>query len=147
MLVYNQIGLFFRTSVRAIIYLCRAWRLRRQRNPKAIKLPPVAVSSPLSHNKIISLEPWLMEIVRLVIPSKRHRCYYRSFTLASVFRELGVPVTLNVGLRQLFNGSQVTGHCWLSLNGRIFKEKGDPQAIYPYALGADGEGVSYFVGE
>jgi hypothetical protein len=143
----SQIGLTIRASWRALIYLGKAWRLRRRKNPAAIKLPPVGRPCRLSHKQIIFLESWLTELVRLVIPSKRHRCYDRGFTLAAVFRELGIPVTLNVGLRKIFNAGRVTGHCWLSLNGQIFKEKSNPQVIYPYALGTDAEGVNYFVGE
>jgi hypothetical protein len=144
---FNQFGWLMRSSGRALYYLKQAWRLRKRENPMSIKLPPVAARCPLPYHKIISLESWLMEIIRLVILRRRHLCFYRSFTMASVLRELGVPVALNIGLRQIFNGGQVTGHCWLSLNGKPFQEGKDPQAVYPYALGVSNEGVRYFVGE
>jgi hypothetical protein len=145
--IITLVGWFIRSSGRALLYLIQAWRLRKRENPTSIKLPPVAAHCPLPYDKVVSLEAWLMEVIRLVILRRKHLCFYRSFALASVFRELGVPVALNIGLRQLFNGGQVAGHCWLSLNGKPFLERKDPQAVYPFSMGVSNEGVRYFVGE
>ena len=74
-------------------------------------------------DKIVSLtDTWLA-----VLPgSANGRCLSRSLVLYRLLRESGLPVAVNFGLTPPV--SKVTGHCWLTLAGKVVFEREDSGA-------------------
>ena len=85
-------------------------------------------------DKIVSLTDTCLS----VLPgSANGRCLSRSLTLYRLLRESGLPVAVNLGLAPPV--SRVTGHCWLTLAGRVVFEREDSGARLIQMLRHPGE--------
>jgi hypothetical protein len=74
-------------------------------------------------DKIVSLTDTCLS----VLPgSANGRCLSRSLVLYRLLRESGLPVVVNFGLTPPV--SKVTGHCWLTLAGKVVFEREDSGA-------------------
>lgn len=72
-------------------------------------------------------------LLRLGWPVVRRGCLVRGMTLYRFLREAGFEVSLCFGMgRPPEEGpdGDLTGHCWIELDGRPLAEKRDPRAIY-----------------
>lgn len=76
-----------------------------------------------------------------------HLCFYRSYVVVSIFRRLGVPVQINIGLWGL-EGKQncAGGHAWVTLDQQFLRDEKDARHLYPFKLGMDNQGINYWVG-
>jgi hypothetical protein len=64
----------------------------------------------------------------------RTSCMKRSLVLYHFLNRAGLPLQINFGVRKSVQGVQqwpvLDGHGWLSLKGRSYSEKGDPQEVF-----------------
>ncbi len=77
-----------------------------------------------------------------------HYCFYRSVILATLLREQGVPVLVNMGGRNL-TSARMKAHSWLTLDGRLFHERTDREETtrYCFDMGQNADGtVRYWIG-
>ena len=86
-------------------------------------------------------------IVNLLITHSSHVCFYRSYAAISIFRSLGVPVQINIGLRGL-EGQQkcVGGHAWVTLEKQSLRDEKEVTRLYPFELGMNNQGINYWAG-
>ncbi|MEZ4599677.1 MAG: lasso peptide biosynthesis protein [Syntrophotaleaceae bacterium] len=125
----------FRIFLWTLEGLMKAWLYLRRGMPAGLSLPQIRTASQLSEKDLDGTVRVIDSIVRMMLPRTRHGCFYRTLSRTIVLRKLGVPVAVNIGLRNLDGTLTVKGHCWLSLNGMPFQEPPDTTAMYPFFLG------------
>ncbi len=115
---------------------------RRKVTPRLPQVAPTAMAAA----ELEAMLALVNRITGLVAGKSRHACFYRSYPLAVLLRQRGLPVELNIGLMGLQPRQRLRGHCWLSLRGSIINES-EPlsSAAYPDLLGDNGLGVRYWV--
>ena len=70
-------------------------------------------------------------------------CFYRSYTACAIGRRLGLPTTLNLGLR-VCGETRHRAHAWISLKGVIIGEQGNPRLEFANRIGGAPE-VCYWL--
>lgn len=86
-------------------------------------------------------------IIGLLTGKSGHFCFYRSVTLAVLFRSLGIPLVVNVGGRSLGSPERMKAHSWLTLDGKPFFEQPNAVELYTFDMGTNADGsVRYWVG-
>lgn len=113
-----------------------------------VTLPAVAQTSVFTSRAISQRLKKIDRLVRLFVLRKQRLCYYRAYVLGSFLRQWSIPVTFNVGLRNLHvsDTANVRGHCWLTLAGRPILEMDDPVGIYPHVISETPGGIRYWMG-
>ena len=86
-------------------------------------------------------------ILNLLITNSSHVCFYRSYVVISIFRSMGVPVQINIGLWGL-EGKQkcVGGHAWVTLDKQFLRDEKKVTYLYPFELGMNSKGINYWAG-
>lgn len=135
----------FQVTFWVLVALVEAWRTRRGRRLDRLRLPPVGPTFSLSKERITQTIRWIDGLVNRLVFSRKHRCFFRSYAVAVVLRRWGLPLVLNVGLRNLGPSARSRGHCWLTLNGRKFYEHLRPEILYPFAMGSTADDIAYWV--
>jgi hypothetical protein len=85
---------------------------------------------------------WVDLILKVIILTKKSNCFYRTYIRFKILRKRHIPVTLNIGLRNLKSSMITRGHCWLTLDDALFHESKPthehllPDALYPYMMGS-----------
>ena len=116
---------------------------------KMIRLPDVKGAVVLSAIQIQERVKFTDSLLKFLIFTRKHNCFYRSFVRMQVLRKRNVPVKLNIGLRNLDTDIHTRGHCWLTLDDKLFLEPipSDshllPDELYPFLLGSHKD-VSYW---
>ena len=114
-----------------------------------IRLPDVRGSVVLSTAQIQKRVSFTDSLLKFLIFTRKHNCFYRSFVRMKVLRKRNVPVKLNIGLRNFDTDIHTRGHCWLTLEDQLFFEPipSDshllPNELYPFLLGSYKD-VSYW---
>lgn len=83
--------------------------------------------------------------MNLLVWKTSQPCLFRAYVRAVVLRRGGVPVDLNMGLRNM-GGDSVYGHCWLTLKGAPYCESEAVETSYPVFLGKNERGIQYWAG-
>jgi hypothetical protein len=130
--------------------LSRAWIIRVLRRTERLRLPNVQIGQGWIHEEgnLERVVKWVDLLCLVLVPFTRHRCFYQSYARAVVLRRLGIPVVLNIGLRNIAHGAaevDVKGHCWTTLEGRCLLER-DVQFKYDFFLAKTADGLSYWAG-
>ena len=124
----------------------KAWVIKTRKKMDAIHIPLHKYKKRLCSKELI----YIIEVSDLLVDfgAKRtsRKCFFRSYIMASVLRRMGIPIQINVGLKNLNGFYRSNGHCWLSLNGFPFAEKNDPIDKYPFKITDSDNGISYWVG-
>ena len=114
---------------------------------KPLQLPPVAPERGADARIVERQVRYVDRIVGLLTARSGHFCFYRSVTLATLFRRQGLPLVINVGGRSLGSPEKMKAHSWLTLEGRPFFEQPNAVALYTVDMGANADGsVRYWVG-
>ena len=74
------------------------------------------------------------------------RCFYRSFAVATVLRQRGIPAGIDFGLR-LSGSRRKQCHCWVTIHGQALGEETEPRQRFPIAAGQWGETVHYWLAD
>lgn len=112
-----------------------------------LTLPSINKQSQLSSEALVEIIQWVKRWVHLFCFRSRHGCYYRSYVLACILRQRGVPVSLNLGLRNLGSHEKNRGHCWLTLRGKpVLEFDDDSHRLYPHLLQQGQYDINYWVG-
>ena len=125
--------------------LAQACLIKQRRSMRLVKLPPVAQSNKLSDLDVQFVLRCADCFVKYGALRTARKCFFRAFIIASVLRRNGMPVELNVGLKNM-GGGKPKGHCWLSLNGKPFAERTDVKLEYPYEINPGSGNVRYWMG-
>jgi len=133
----------FLSTLRALI---SAKYIMLTKNFGKLKLPPINERADLSSAVLATLICRVKKWVHLFSAGSRHSCYYRSYVLAVVLRQRGIPVSLNVGLRNLRSQAKNRGHCWVTLKGKPIFEFDDGIRLYPYLLKQNPYGINFWAG-
>ncbi len=116
------------------------------KNIGKLKLPSVNEQAKSSAAVLAILIPWVKKWVQMFSLGSRHSCYYRSYVLAFILRQQGIPVSLNVGLRNLRSPAKNRGHCWLTLQDKPILEFDEGNRLYPHLLKQNPYGVCFWTG-
>ena len=135
----------FRVTFWTLVALVKAWHTMFGRRLGRLQLPPVGPPFSLSKERITQTIRWIDGLVYRLLFCSKHRCFFRAYAVAVVLRRWGLPLVLNIGLRNLGPSAQTRGHCWLSLNGRKFYEHLKPNVLYPFAMGSAAGDIAYWV--
>jgi hypothetical protein len=128
-----------------IVVLWKAFRLRVLHKGEEFSLPHCDRSRLPTYPNIHRIAAFIDFTLYLLLFWKPGRCFYRSFVLATLLRRRGLPLELNFGLRQQGRGKWTPqAHCWLTLNGELYREKGDPSESYPVPLGNRCDIIKYW---
>lgn len=130
----------------ALTGLVQAWLIKTGRSMHNIQLFSASGRSKLSEGDISFVIQCANMLVKWGAIRTGRKCFFRAFIMASVLRKWGIPVVMNVGLRNLRTFKRTDGHCWLTLDGLPFAETNDPEQIYPFEMGSGTNGVRYWVG-
>lgn len=125
--------------------LAWAWVYLRRGLPARVSLPQVRAAAPLTEADLDCAVRLIDSVARMIVSRTRHGCFYRTLSRAIVLRKLGLPVAVNIGMRNLDGTLSVKGHCWLSHNGMLFHEPPDTNAMYPFFLGELNNGLLCWV--
>jgi hypothetical protein len=118
-----------------------------QKNISKLSLPRINKNNNLSSEGLVEIIQWVGRWVRIFCIRSRHTCYYKSYALACVLRQKGVPVSLNLGLRNLGSLEKNRGHCWLTFKGKPVLESDDEShRLYPHLMQLGKSDVNYWVG-
>ncbi|MCK4911362.1 MAG: lasso peptide biosynthesis protein [Thermodesulfovibrionales bacterium] len=133
--------------IKVCYFIFRAWLLRRD-GTKRLKLPEVPSGLSYDEKEIEDTVSRVDSILSLILRSTRHICYYRSYVLAVILREKGLPVVLNVGGRALWSPVRMKAHCWLTLDEERVYEKDNSFDLYPLEMGYNSDrSIRYWIGE
>ena len=136
-------------SVLAAVF--EAWRIMYNGQISRLRLQPVSALFSLPSDSTDEIVRWIDSVLKLLVCGSKHQCFYRSYTIARVLRKRGVPVVLNIGLRNLNSSMKTRGHCWLTLDGSEFFEHllnpqhVSPVDLYPFIMGTIGDDIVYWV--
>lgn len=114
-----------------------------------IRLPDVKGAVALSATQIQERVEFTDSLLKFLIFTRKHNCFYRSFVRMKILRKRNVPVKLNIALRNLNPDIHTRGHCWLTLEDKLFFEPVPsdthllPNELYPFLLGSYKD-VSYW---
>ena len=126
-----------------VMAIATAARFRVFDGKGAPPLPEVAgeeVLDPPTAQKIARL---VGLITRLLVIWRRRICFYRSYATACVLRSRGVAVALNFGYR--WDGpAGAMAHCWMTLDGQLFRETEETARIYSAYLGEKDPSVRFW---
>ena len=115
-----------------------------------VKMPQTRQEAPLDDKEILQIVDLVEKLVKRIILRvfrTRHICFYRSFVLVSIFRRLGLPVVLNIGMKNLNKAKGAAGHCWLSLDGASFFETESTMETYSVFLGESRNGMAFWIAQ
>jgi len=125
----------------------RAWQVRLLKKSEATLLPPVASTttiSDLTRDRTAGLVKFLIYCIFFWKPG---RCFYRSYAMAYVLRKRGIPMILNLGCKNYSEqNGKAKAHCWLTLEGKPYAEKGDPCTKFFLPMGQIDGQVHYWLG-
>ena len=71
----------------------------------------------------------------------RRICISRSYLLYRFLRRFGYPAILNFGL---MGDNRKEGHCWITLNGKVFFDETEPDKEFAILVGVEGQ-VVYWI--
>ena len=126
--------------------LIQSWIIKIRKDMRYVQLPSVEVPTQL-RDEDVDFVVWCADImVKIGAIWTGRKCFFRSYIIASVLRSWKIPVIINVGLCNLKVIDKTKGHCWLTLDGKPFKEIEDLKRKYPQKLGCSSNGVCYWVG-
>ena len=125
--------------------LVTAFRIRALGRDFISSMPTTAEKVPagLPVSRIVS---HVDTVVCVLLFWKPGKCFYRSYALATILRKRGLPLVFNFGAIDGDNKEGLRAHCWLSLDGQPFAEKGDPGARFPDHVGEYAGQVVYWMG-
>ncbi|MDH5509200.1 MAG: lasso peptide biosynthesis B2 protein [Nitrospinota bacterium] len=123
--------IIIREALAAIMVAARFRAFDRNGAPP---MPEIALKAVVDRPTAERIAKLVGFITRLVVVWKRRICFYRSFATACVLRTRGVPVALNFGYR--WDGPTGSmAHCWMTLEGELFRETEETGRIYTAYLG------------
>lgn len=118
-----------------------------RKNIGRFKLPDINRNLLTPSADVEKIIRWADRWIKLFTYKTHQPCYYRAYTLACILRKIGIPVILNVGLRNLRSLNKNRGHCWLTLQGQpIFEDDDEVHLIYPYELVQSSNGINFWMG-
>ena len=142
-----SMNLKFSVFLSTVCALIRAKYIMTMRNIGRMTLPNINPQSPISTEIMIVIVQWVKRWVHMFSIRSRHGCYYRSYVLACILREKGIPVSLNIGLRNLRSREKNRGHCWLTLNGKpVFDPDDQVPGLYCHRLKQGNSDINYWIG-
>ncbi len=115
-----------------------------------IQVPAVTESTYSYTQEIQKWVKFTDSLLKFMIYTRKHNCFFRSFVRMKILRKRNVPVKLNIGLRNLDADIHTRGHCWLTLEDSLFYENMLsethllPDELYPFFLGSYND-VVYWV--
>ena len=123
----------------------KAWAIRHGKDGIKVELPSVVEDCYLSKIDIKRIIVFVDALIIILFFWKPGRCFYRSYSIASVLRARGIKIVLNLGCLHFMNKkSRAFGHCWLTLNGSFFAEKNDHSMRFPVYFGCNDKDVQYW---
>jgi hypothetical protein len=137
-----------RTAAATLRLIYSAGKVLNRGHISTVALPEVA-PAPIFTPREISLRLKKIDrLIKLFVIRKQRLCYYRAYVLGTFLRQWSIPVTFNVGLRNLRGRDSAgeRGHCWLTLAGRPILEMDDPENLYPHVINETPGGIRYCVG-
>ena len=140
----------FQVTFSALAAAFEAWRIMYNGRISQLRLQLVSTLFSLPSYRMDQIVRWIDSVLKLLVFGSKHRCFYRSYTIARVLRKRGVPVVLDIGLRNLNSSIKTRGHCWLTLNGsEFFEHLPNPQhvspvVLYPFIMGMGGDDIVYW---
>ncbi len=98
-------------------------------------LTPKNIKSPITPDKEKKIIQWTDAVLGWEFFVFRKSCLKRSLVLFHFLKKSGLPIQINFGVRKLAQNPEHTwplldGHGWLSLGGRTYSEKGEPQSKF-----------------
>jgi len=130
----------------ASLAVLKAQLARRGNNNRLLILPPVKeCTDRKSEPELKGLVELADKCFEFLVRKTSQPCLFRSFVRGVVLRRSGIPVELNIGLRNM-GSSSVYGHCWLTLDGKAYVEQEAVDQLYPVFMGKDRSGVSCWAG-
>ncbi len=133
--------------IKVCYLILRAWLYRRG-GIKQLRLPGVHPGIEPDAKTVDETVARVDSILNLALRNTQHICFYRSYVLAVILRQMGLPVVLNVGGRALWSSEIMKAHCWLSLGGVNIYEKENAFDLYPLEMGYNSDrSIRYWIGE
>ena len=114
----------------------------------SLRLPPYEKTTrECDLREVKQLNEQIEMILNRFIVNSGHVCFYRSYVATSIFRSLGVPVQINIGLWGL-EGKQncAGGHAWVTLEKQSLRDEKEVTRLYPFELGMNSKGINYWAG-
>lgn len=140
---------FFRQLHILLLCVCalgRAWWIKCGKNLALVRLDPPEQGRTLTEAEIKQVLFWSRTWVRVGASCTGRKCFFQAYIAGRVLNRLGCPVQMNIGIKLDSGRRRVSGHCWLSLEGRLIGECNNPLVAYPITLAQPKKGVRYWVG-
>ena len=133
--------------IATLFYIFQAAVIRFSKNSGRIFLTPVNSTVKLTTQKINQIVTLVDTVLFIVMFWKPGRCFYRSYAIAHILRQYGVPLKINLGWENIheFKG-KARAHCWLTLNDMPFAEKNNPFDRFPSKFENHNEDIQYWLG-
>ncbi len=132
---------------RILAILAWSWHIRRNLGRRPLRLPAVAQDRTIDAAAAGRQVRLADRVINMLTKRTGHYCFYRSVTLAVLFRKQGLPLVVNVGGRALGSATRMKAHSWLTLHGEPFYEPPNAIDIYPLPMGYNTDGsVRYWIG-
>ncbi|KPA14519.1 hypothetical protein MHK_005267 [Candidatus Magnetomorum sp. HK-1] len=138
----KKIIIFF-YSVIALIF---AWSIKIRNDISNIHLPKSRFSFPFLNNDCSFVIKTADLLVKTGTGNSGRKCFFRSYIIASILQRFGIDVDINVGLSTLPADKKIHGHCWVSIQDKVFSESDKLPKLYPYKLYSTPSKVTYWYG-
>lgn len=111
-----------------------------------LKLTPVTTKYSTDKATKAKIIKGIDSLLAMPVLGSRRRCFYRSYVLFHILRNMGLNVSLNIGMRHMGGNQYSRGHCWLSENDRTILEMFDPLEVYPHKLNKTDRDINFYMG-
>ena len=124
--------------------MLQAWSIKTRRNMFNVQFSTVDSMKSISTSDISFLINCTDLLVRFGTVRSGRKCFFRAYILGSVLNKWNVPVVMNVGLYDLSGKRKRRGHCWLTLNEKLFSESHEKTDKYRIPLATGVNGIKYW---
>ena len=113
------------------------------------RLPPVSTAVQISDSEVLVFGAKMKNVINAIFFLHPGPCYYRSYTILYVLRNLGADIELHFGMINPFgiNKKAIRAHCWMSFKGYLFLENGRVLTDYPNKAAERRNGITYWWGD
>ncbi|PLY01238.1 MAG: hypothetical protein C0624_10750 [Desulfuromonas sp.] len=132
-----------------ILGAASAWLYLQRGHLKLVVIPPTqnqlfTLNETQTYKIVFKVERFVKRVFVRIFRTK-HLCFYRSYILLSIFRRLGLPLALNIGMKNFHRPDEIGGHCWLTLNNEPFFEDELTAENFPVFMGTNNRGMAFWM--
>jgi len=126
-----------------------AWLSLQRGRLELVSIPPTrhrdfTLDKKQTYRIVVHVERFVKRVFVRIFRTK-HSCFYRSYILLTIFHRLGLPLALNIGMKNFHRPENIDGHCWLTLNDELFFEDKQTAENFPAYMGKNKKGMAFWM--